>query len=61
MRNPIRVVCNRAIAPVDVVTIDHDAERHVRALALAEVRAVLQKVSPESEIEDVYFSSFVMQ
>jgi flagellar FliL protein len=38
-----------------------EGKEQLRALALAEVRAALRKVSPESEIEDVYFSSFVMQ
>ena len=41
--------------------LTREGKEQLRALALAEVRAVLQKVSPESEIEDVYFSSFVMQ
>jgi flagellar FliL protein len=38
-----------------------EGKEQLRALALSEVRAALKKVSPDSEIEDVYFSSFVMQ
>ena len=38
-----------------------EGKEQLRALALSEVRAALKNVSPESEIEDVYFSSFVMQ
>lgn len=41
--------------------LTREGKEQLRALALAEVRAALKKVSPESEIEDVYFSSFVMQ
>jgi flagellar FliL protein len=41
--------------------LTREGKEQLRALALAEVRAALKQVSPESEIEDVYFSSFVMQ
>jgi flagellar FliL protein len=41
--------------------LTREGKEQLRALALSEVRAALKQVSPESEIEDVYFSSFVMQ
>lgn len=41
--------------------LTREGKEQLRALALNEVRAALKKVSPESEIEDVYFSGFVIQ
>jgi flagellar FliL protein len=41
--------------------LTREGKEQLRALALSEVRAALKKVSPESEIEDVYFSGFVIQ
>ena len=41
--------------------LTRDGKEQLRALALSEVRAAMKQVSPESEIEDVYFSGFVMQ
>jgi flagellar protein FliL len=40
--------------------LTREGKEQLRALALNEVRAALKKVSPESEIEDVYFSGFVI-
>jgi flagellar FliL protein len=43
--------------------LTREGKEQLRALALSEVRAAIKKVDPgsESEIEEVYFSGFVIQ